>query len=368
MNRIAVIGAAGYVGLELARQLRGTNFQCNAVARDNGRFLLRDTGFRLVSPNELGALGTMDVIVNLAYPTSGRTVNYPTRNHEILGQINTLMGQSTRLIHVSTQAVFGLALDRPIVVGPVPPVRDFPYVEAKVQLENLLQKKFAGNNIEIVRLGNVWGPGSGSWTAPLVNKVLFGEAVGIEGADGYCNVTDVANAASYLKHLITRDDLRGIRFHHLAEMSAFPWSRWIERIETALGQEAIREQPTAWGAVNLRQEIRQAMSPVMPAALYRTFADGRSSGSWLRTFTRAAGERRFEAIKGRLKRSVKPLPRGYHVGEAEQQFLEILSCETQFETCVLDGWHPPTDFEASWSRIEQWMTAAGYTVRGAEQF
>lgn len=368
MKRVAIIGAAGYVGLELARQLQGVDIEVNAIARENGRFLLRDLDLRLVSPNELRALGTMDVIVNLAYPTSGSTVSYPTRNQEILDQISVLKGPSARLIHVSTQAVFGLALDRPIVVGPVAQVRDFPYVEAKIQIENLLVKQFATHDIEIVRLGNVWGPGSGTWTVPLVNNVLFGAPVGIEGVDGYCNATDVANAASYLAHLVGRDDLRGIRFHHLAEMSSHRWSKWIDRIESALGQEAVREARTGMGAVNLRQEVRQAISPVMPSALYRNFLSGRLSGSWLRTLSRAMGEERFEAIKSGMKRSVNTLPAGRSLGPDEQRFLEILSCQTQFKTCVLDGWHAPMDFETSWSQIERWMADAGYTVRGVEQF
>lgn len=368
MKRVAIIGAAGYVGLELTRQLQDVDIEINAIARENGRFLLRDFGLHLVSPNELRSLGTMDVIINLAYPTSGSAVNYPTRNQEILDQISILVGQRTRLVHVSTQAVFGLALDRPIVVGPVAQVRDFPYVEAKIQLENLLVRKFADHNIEIVRLGNVWGPGSGSWTVPLVNKVLFGEPVGFEGLDGYCNATDVANAASYLVHLIGRDDLRGTHFHHLAEMSSYRWSEWINRIETALGQEAVLEPPTGLGIVSLRQEVRQAIAPVMPASLYRNFVSGRSSGSWLRTLSRAMGEERFEAIKGGLKRSVRTLPTGHELGAADRQFLDILSCQTQFKTSILDGWSPAVDFEASWFRVERWMTAAGYTVRGVEQF
>ena len=368
MKRVAIIGAAGYVGLELVRQLQTIDIEVNAVARENGRFLLRDFGIRLVAPAELCSLGTMDVIVNLAYPTSGSTVNYPTRNQEILEQIKVLMGPSTHLVHVSTQAVFGLALDRPIVVGPVAQVRDYPYVEAKIQLENLLIDQFGANNIEIVRLGNVWGPGSGSWTVPLVNRVLFSEPVGIQGVDGYCNATDVANTASYLRHLIGTDDRGGIRFHHLAEMASYRWSKWIDRIESSLGQEAVRESSMGFRAGNFRQEVRQAISPVMPAALYRSFAGGRSSGSWLRTLSRAVGEQRFEAVKSGLKRSVRTLPTGHEVGAGDQQFLEILSCQTQFKTCVLDGWRPPVDFEASWSLIEHWMIAAGYTVRGGQQF
>ncbi len=362
MKRIAIVGAAGYVGLELARQLRDFDFEVNAVARENGVFLLRDAEVRLVAPNDLASLGTVDVVVNLAYPT-GQPQQFPAKNREILGQIDALMGSGSRLIHVSTQAVFGLALDRPITVGPVDQVRDYPYVEAKVELENLITSRFSGHSVQIVRLGNVWGPGSASWTVPLVNKVLFGEPVGVEGIDGFCNATDVANTASYLVHLIGREDIRGIRFHHLAEMSGHRWSEWIERIEGALGQRAVREPAMSLASHSLTDEVRQALSPVMPRALYRNLLGGRSSGSLLRSLARATGEDRFDRMKSGLKRSPTVLPAGHSLGAADKMFLSILCSETQFTTCVVKEWQPPLDFEGSWSRVEQWMRTAGYRLR-----
>lgn len=363
LKRIAIIGAAGFVGLELAQQLRGADYEVNAITRENGFFLLGETGFRLVSPRDVGTLGSMDVVVNLAYP-SGNPLLFPALNREILDQIKGLMAPQSRLIHVSTQAVFGLALDRPITVGPVQQHRDYPYVEAKIELENLLVDQFSGHNVQIVRLGNIWGPGSASWTVPLIDRILFGEPIGVEGVDGYCNATDVANTASYLMHLIGKDELRGTRFDHLAEFSAHRWSEWIERIEMALGQEAVREPQLGSSASRLMDDIRQAVSPAMPGALYRSLTGGRSSGSWLRTLARLTGESRFEKIKKGLKRSTTALPAGHSLGPADRNLLSILGCENQFTTCVLPDWRPPLDFDGSWSRVERWMRAVGYTVSG----
>ena len=42
--RYIVTGAAGFVGLELSRQLSDAKFEVSAVARENGKFLLRDFG------------------------------------------------------------------------------------------------------------------------------------------------------------------------------------------------------------------------------------------------------------------------------------------------------------------------------------
>jgi nucleoside-diphosphate-sugar epimerase len=355
VKRIAIIGAAGYVGMELARELRGSNYEVNAIVRGNGQFLLRDSGFNLIAPSDLGTVGKVDVVVNLAYP-SGPQNQYPLRNREILQTIRALMGPQSCLIHVSTQAVFGFGMDRPVVVGPVTNVRDYGYIEAKVELENLLLREYSSQCVQVVRLGNVWGPGS-AWAVPMVSRILFGEPVGVEGVDGYCNATDVANAASYLAYLIAKDDLRGIEFHHLAEMSRYRWSSWIKRIEESLGVEAVYEPILPAYPTNLMHDIRPAVSSVMPGPLYRKLVYGRFSASWLRSLVRTLGDARFSKVK---KISPKPLPSGYRLGEPDEMFLTILSAQVQFETSVLADWTPPVDFEESWSRIEHWMNTAGY--------
>lgn len=361
MTRVAIIGAAGYLGLELASQLHGFDYEINAVARENGRFLLADSGFAIVAPEDIASLGAVDVVVNLAYPNSGSPQYYPKRNREILSQIKAVTGPRTRLIHVSTQAVFGYGFERPIIAGPVKMVRDYAYIEAKIELENLLLEQFPCNDIHIVRLGNIWGPGSPTWTVTMVNKILFGEPIGVEGLDGFCNATDVANAASYLSFLIESDALSGQRFYHLAEMSGYRWSAWTKMIETALGQEAVRLPGLQRDPQSLKAELRESLSPLKPGPLYRNLSAGRIGGSSLRTLIRALGEQRFDKVK---KRITKTLPSGYSPSASEKTFLNIVSAETQFETSTAEQWHPPVDFEESWSRVEAWMGAAGYTIHG----
>jgi hypothetical protein len=113
-----------------------------------------------------------------------------------------------------------------------------------------------------------------------------------------------------------------------------------------------------------KQEFRQAIAPVMPSLVYQNLMSGRSSGSLLRAVIRKVGERRFDNTKKRLKRSVRTLPLGYSLGAAQKIFLNVISSQTQFKTSVLEQWHPPVDFEESWSRVEYWMRAAGYSNRG----
>jgi hypothetical protein len=303
-------------------------------------------------------------VVNLAYPTSGLPHYYPARNREILEQIKSLVGPASRLIHVSTQAVFGFAMDRPVIVGPVAMARDYAYIEAKIELENHILREFGKQSVQIVRLGNVWGPGSAAWTVPLVNKVLFGEPVGVMGIDGYCNATDVANAASYLVHLMARDDLQGVGIFHLAEFSGHRWSAWIQRIEEALGQEAMYEPNLPVCPDSLKQDVLKVIAPMRPGPLYRKLIWGRFSGSWLRSLVRALGEERFSKIKNR---SATSLPAGYSLSPGDELFLTILSARKKFETVVLDDWTPPVDFEESWTRVERWIGSAGYALNGVKR-
>lgn len=359
MKRVVIIGAAGYVGLELANQLRGSNFEVNAVTRENGKFLLRNSGFNVVVPSDIGSVGEADVVVNLAHPTSGPPQQYPARNKEILDQIKATTGPRSRLIHVSTQAVFGNDLDRPIHAGPVPMVRDFPYNEAKIELENMVLDEFGSKSVQILRLGNVWGPGSPTWTVTFINKILFGEPVGIESLDGYCNATDVANVASYLHFLINSDHLLGAHFYHLAEMSEHRWSEWVHKIESALSQEAVLVPDFPNDPDSLRDEVREALSPLRPEQLYRNLATRRISGSRIRGLIRGMGQQRFERAKKRYGRA---FPSGYALGPSEKIFLKLVSCQTQFKTQVLEQWEPPIDFGKSWSNVEDWMSDAGYTL------
>ena len=356
MKRIAIIGAAGYVGMELSRHLQAKNYQIFAIVRENGRFLLRNSGFNLVDPSQLGTIGTVDIVVNLAYPTSGLWYNYSDKNREILNSIKRLMAPHSRLIHVSTQAVFGYGMERAIVVGPVPEVRDYCYIEAKVELENLILRELKNQSVQIVRLGNVWGPGSG-WTAQLVSRILFGEPVGIQGVDGFCNVTDVANAASYLSHLIAADNLQGISFFHLAEFSEYRWSIWVKRIEAFLGENALFDSNLPPYPVSLKQEVWNAILPITPAPLYRKFINGRFSASLLKPVLQLLGEKRYARLK---KMSPKPLPTGYSLSQADGIFLTILGAGKQFENVLMNDWVPPVGLDESWLRAEQWARSAGY--------
>ena len=137
MARIAVIGAAGYVGQELSRQLKASGHDVVGIARANGSFLLERLGITHETPQRAQAVGRVDTVVNLAYPKSPSGFDYPAGNREILSTIRALAGTEARIVHASSLAVFGYALEHPQNPAPLDMRRDYFYIESKLELERL---------------------------------------------------------------------------------------------------------------------------------------------------------------------------------------------------------------------------------------
>lgn len=354
--RVAIVGGAGYVGLVVCQEFARRGHDVIAVTRANGRFLLDRTGVHVISPDDVSSVGRIDVVLNLAYPNRGPAFEYPTRNREILDLIRVLAGIDARLIHISTQAVFGFDLEQTVVVGRLPARRDFAYIEAKIELENLLLDAFDGRRVDIIRLGNVWGPASPTWTAALADKLSFGDPVGVLGLDGYCNATEVANVADYIIFVAELNAETKHAFHHLAEFSELHWSWWIERMAARLDV-----QPTLVGARpsyprSLGQELRSTWVRHSPFAIAREWMYERMTGSVYRSVVRAMPRSLHPFLKQSGKGgATRPLD---HQGDPI--FLTLMSGVTQFVTSVHAQWKPPINAEMSWRRISQWLDEAGY--------
>ena len=357
--RIAVVGAAGYVGMELCRELVGAGHRVVAITRSNGRFLLSSQPIDVRAPSEVGAVGPVDAVVNLAYPNKGSIYSYPAENRRLRDMIATLAASRAHVVHTSTQAVFGFALEQPIAAEPVTRRRDYLYIESKIALERQLLARPSGRSLDIVRLGNVWGPASPTWTAALADKLVFGDPVGVAGRDGFCNATDVANVASYLRYLLEcADGSRGARFHHLAELGHLPWSHWVNRIAGALGVVPVRIEAVPGLPSGLREDLRGIWGRHSPFVLAKELFVGRVSGS----FMRSAIARIPMGVWARLK-TMRNHSEAAHVAlpsGLDPVFLTLMACETRFESRTDPGWMPPVSEEESWNRVTQWIERAGF--------
>jgi len=354
--RVAVIGGAGYVGIQTCRELTRRGHEVFAVTRANGRVLLDGSGARVIAPSEVRKLGRVDVVLNLAYPNRGPAFEYPERNQEILGMVRILADADSKVIHTSTQAVFGYDLEEPVAAQPVGMRRDFAYIETKIELEQLIASAFASHSVDVVRLGNVWGPASPTWTAALADKLSFGDVVGVRGADGFCNATDVANVADYLATVAERPRESGAHFHHLAELSELRWSWWVGRLSERLGvtPQFVDDRPSY--PRSFGEELRGTWVKHSPFAIAREWMYGRMSGSVYRSVVRS------------MPRAVHPFLRKTGKGAASRPladagdplFLTLVSAPRRFVSAVYPDWIPPVSATSSWERVSAWLDEAGY--------
>ena len=359
MARIAIIGAAGYVGLNLSRVLKEEGNEVIGIAHSNGKFLLSPFGIRCEEPEDVNKVKDVDAVINLAYPTAEEPLKNKMKNMEILSMIKYFAGQNARVYHVSSQAVFGFEFDYPIVCGPIKYRQDHTYIEAKIQLENLLESSIAGKNeLHIVRLGNVWGPGSNTWTTPVINKLYLGEPVGVIGKDGYCNLTDVQNVASYLSFLIKHPHGNTVNYHHLAEMSELRWSHWLSLISEVLKREIVLMDNYTSDSGTLWTEIKRQAKVLSPVAIVKGFTHERYAGALLRSIFARTPNFLVQPMRRQNKpHNFMPL---YQGRQEDKMFLGLMSCGTRFESVVNPKWKPVVDEKLSWNAILKWMEYAGF--------
>jgi nucleoside-diphosphate-sugar epimerase len=357
-KKVVIVGAAGYVGIELVDQLQQLNdYDLYAFTRDNGDFLLEGKKISRLRDEEISKIAPFDIVINLAYPTVSQPILFPAVNKSIFNTLKKLISSGTRIIHVSTQAVFGFGMDRPIVVDFIKSQRDFPYIEAKVSMENMLKKAFPLNELSIIRLGNVWGPGAGVWTGALANKLLFGQYVAMEAKNGFANITDVKNVASYIIHLVKKNDHKGIHIYHLAEFSYIKWFDIIDLMAKELNVEPVYAQVSTNYPLKLKDDLTKVLKRPSVGNLYRGLVWGRISGSYLRDLVRFLGAEKFQKLKKTEKRS---LPQTQHLSDTELTHLDVVSSDKEFKTVVVADWVPLINFEQSWSLVKEWMKDVGY--------
>jgi nucleoside-diphosphate-sugar epimerase len=355
-RRIAVVGAAGFVGRALLRQLEDLDIKVTAVVRGLPELSV-DGGFHTaVSQQAAIDEGGFDVVVNLAYPTdAGPLYKQAYQNAEIVRTVQGLLRDGGRLIQVSTLAVFGLALDRPVSIGPVSEIRDNAYVEVKIAAEQMFAERQQERDLslDIVRLGNVWGCASGAWAVPLVQRLATGRRVGIADAVGFSNTTDVGNVASYLAFLIARGDAEAsVHYHHLAEFSQVPWREWIEPIADAMGVNPVYVDRSVLNApVSSLGEITDLLTRLRPRSVYQKLSDQRTIGSWTRTTVR----RLPASVRSRLKSSDLVFAVDPEYDLEEQTFLAIMAGRQEFRSVVDHRWTPVLTKEQSLEGVLRWL-------------
>jgi nucleoside-diphosphate-sugar epimerase len=360
---VAIIGAAGFVGMELVKAMHLNNkYNLFAITRgNNAPFLLEGKNINIVNNENIPVGVNFDVVINLAYPNNMLPHYYPDANNKILNIIKSISTSNTQIIQISSLAVFGFGLDIDIVGTPIPNRRDYSYTETKLEMENLLIEAFPNNVVSIVRLGNVWGVGSATWTFAFCDKLLFGQYVGVENKDGYSNITDVKNVVSYIEFLANRGDLKGVNVWHLAEFSSIKWSQIISLIANELNVEPVYSDVEPNYTRIVRDDLSSLFKLPSISAKYKAQYGERFSGSYIRSMVRVLiklfGKEKAKRLK---KQSVMPLPQKAHLGVSDSVFLTVITAPVEFKSITHTGWEPIINFDESWNSVKSWMGDAGY--------
>ena len=351
---IAVVGAAGFLGRELLRQFEAAEIKVTAVIRGFADLSVEGDFHRATSAADLAG-ERFDLVINLAYPTSGALFEQAAATDAIIETVDGLLTNGGRLLHVSTQAVFGITLNRPVVLGPAPAIRDMAYVESKITAEHRFAEiqKERDLSCDIVRLGNLWGPASGAWVLPTVRNLLTGRPAAVRDVPGYSNTTEVGNVASYLLFLVREASQdRGVRFHHLAEFSAVRWQEWVDPIAEALGVDPVYAEESWLDAPSsAKDEVGLALAPVRVRTFYSKLAGERVAGSMLRSLIRKLPPRVQEPLRNEGL-IFAPTP---ELDRIQQIILENMAGHQEFRTVVDDRWTPPISQGESLQRILDWL-------------
>lgn len=372
-DNVVVFGGTSYVGQRTVKALVDAGYHVDAVVRrpSIARILLGDLGDQigLVSADAIERTPGRGAraVVNLAYARDAAAYEAYRQTRNLIRKVQEAARASRgeRIIHISTQAVFGYNFERRPAPAEVHwwPAAD-PYVETKVYAEQLLAKasRHGGYDLAIVRLGNVIGPAAPNWVASLAQRMLDGKAVGYESRLGYANATYVDNVASYVCELVRRPpaDLNefGV-YHHLAEFSAHSWREILDCIAGAVGNRYVLVDRGEDGGGSPAASIARAML----ASLYRGRAGGYARAVMERVDPRRGAVGQAVLRLSDLKRTARLAPP--ELGPSDAQICSILSAQVRFESRTLPGWHPPVSFDEARTAIADWLTSAGYALDAA---
>jgi dTDP-4-dehydrorhamnose reductase len=363
-KEVAIVGGTSWIGQLLCAELVRRGFQVYVATRSGNAFLLERSGANIIEANTIGAgfkkqFGT---VINLAFPAATKPGKEVEANRRILDSVEQLLGKGGHLVQVSTVAVFGLPVCLPISTELLQPRRDSQYVMSKVQMENWVADLAGFHKVDIVRLGNVWGPASDNWVVGVAERLRSGLALGVLGNDGYSNVTDVANVVDYICFLVESVQIASekVRIHHLAEFSSTPWSVFVNHISKELDIPVNRCCEAPFVSNSASEEFKIFLKRIIIKEFQESIRNAKYCGSYYRQIRNACPQWLFQ-IGAKMKKSVSSSiftvrnPKG-----ATDDILLLMSNATEFKSAVDRSWCPPVTLDESLKRVSQWLLVSGY--------
>ncbi len=140
----------------------------------------------------------------------------------------------TRLVHISSMAVYGAATG--LVAEDAPLMALSAYAAAKIASEaEVMNHASAGHPAVILRPGIVYGPGSTQWTV-RIGRLLAQRRLGDLGpaGDGWCNLIHERDVAAAAIAACLVSEARGLAFN-IATLTPPTWNDYLVAFARAVG-------------------------------------------------------------------------------------------------------------------------------------
>lgn len=349
MKSIGIIGGSGYIGLHLIEKL-AADFAVTSLQRNVNAIMpqVKNISIRSIETNDQ----TFDILINTSYNLGKDIEDVYKQNEAVLKAIQKASHAQTKIIHLSSLAVFGFGLDKPIQTSAVKLENDYGYVLSKVHMENCLLETIPANQLSIIRLGNVWGPANNSWTQPVADALQW-ELPVLSQSPAYSNITYIHHISDYISFLIHHTEHRV--FHHLAEFSRIGWPQIVQEISERLNVTPAPITHIPFYAKNLSDDLQNSLS-IHPITTLKNLRDGRFSSFYFPKKMMLLLQKKL-AKKSTTTVTLKQT--AYH---PDPTFYWILTCKQEFKTETLPGWNPPHSWEDVNEQVSKWLEEAGYTI------
>jgi nucleoside-diphosphate-sugar epimerase len=243
MEKIAVIGAGGFVGTRLIESLVLDDIhQVTAVVRNYqhmaklGRFGTK-IGLRIAdAQNErqlAAALRECSMVVNLVTSRPKAIVRSTMAIYRAC-----IQAKVKRFIHMSSAVVFGQVVSADIDDdAPIISKHWMPYARAKAKSEHFLRKVAPTGSVEVVvlRPGIVWGPRS-FWSLNAAITIGNQTAFLVDKGKGICNSIYIDNLVACVVACCDYSD-RAVGFYNVSDNDRVTWADFYRPIAEHLGYD-----------------------------------------------------------------------------------------------------------------------------------
>lgn len=235
-TRVLIIGAAGFIGRRILRQLELDGLEPVAVSR-RARTSLAGTGYESHDADATDVaqlrplMRDVDALINCVTGSPDDIV----AGAEAMIAAAEGARRPIRIVHLSSLAAYGSA--QGVVDESAPLLGDLgAYSAAKAAADRRVAEY---GEAVILRPGIVFGPGS-SWWSDRIARLLVARRLGDMGhrGEGICNaifVDDVAQAA--LRAVRLRDENLGA--YNLGSPEPLTWNHYFARFGSALGVDPV---------------------------------------------------------------------------------------------------------------------------------